>query len=62
LFAESHEGGCWAAMMYSFFGTCKLNNINPTQWQTEVLTRMLDYPKDRLAELLPNSWKPQIAL
>ncbi len=61
LFAGSYEGGCWAAMMYSFFGTCKLHKINPIQWLTDVLTRMPDYPKERLAELLPNSWKPQIA-
>jgi transposase len=58
LFAGSHEGGCWAAMMYSFFGTCKLHKINPMEWLTDVLTRMPDYPKLKLDELLPQNWKP----
>jgi transposase len=62
MFHGSHEGGCWAAMMYTFFGTCKLHNVNPLEWLTDVLTRMPSYPKDKLADLLPNIWKPQLAL
>lgn len=62
LFHGSHEGGCWAAMMYTFFGTCKLHNINPLLWLTDVLIRMPNYPKENLADLLPNAWKPQIVL
>jgi transposase len=62
MFHGSHEGGCWAAMMYTFFGTCKLHNVNPLHWLTDVLTRMPGYPKDKLADLLPNVWKPELAL
>jgi len=29
-------------MMYSFFGTCKLNNINPQEWLADVLPRIND--------------------
>ena len=29
LFAGSHEGAKRAAMIYSFFGTCKMNGVNP---------------------------------
>ncbi len=29
LFAGSHEGAQRAAIMYSFLGTCKINNIEP---------------------------------
>lgn len=59
LFHGAHEGGCWAAMLYSFFGTCKLHKINPLEWLTDVLTRMPEYPKDKLTELLPQNWSPQ---
>lgn len=31
LFAGSNVGAQRAAMFYSFFGTCKLNNMNPYQ-------------------------------
>jgi transposase len=58
LFHGSHEGGCWAAMLYSFFGTCKLHQINPLEWLTDVLTRMPLYAKDKIQELLPQNWSP----
>src|SRR5690606_34100216 len=32
LFAGSHNGAQRAAMLYSFLGTCKINNINPFEW------------------------------
>lgn len=58
LFHGAHEGGCWAAMLYSLFGTCKLHQINPLEWLTDVLTRMPEYPKNRFSELLPQNWSP----
>lgn len=60
LFHGAHEGGCWAAMLYSFFGTCKLHQINPLEWLTDVLTRMPGYTKDRFQELLPQNWSPLV--
>jgi len=55
LFAGSHEGAERAAMMYSFIGTCKLNNVEPFAWLEHVLKNISDHKANRLAELLPNS-------
>ena len=55
LFAGSHNAAQQAAMMYSFFGTCKLNNINPLQWLTETLRKLPDCRIKQLNELLPVS-------
>ncbi len=60
LFHGAHEGGQWAAMLYSFFGTCKLHQINPLEWLTDVLTRMPEYKKDNLYQLLPQNWSAEI--
>jgi hypothetical protein len=48
-----------AAMMYSFFGICKLHGVNPQQWLTDVLNRLPDHSVLKLDELLPNNWKPR---
>ena len=53
LFAGSHEGAKRAAMMYSFLGTCKKNNVEPFAWLKDVLTRIPDWSIQRLDELLP---------
>ena len=53
LFAGSHEGAKRAAMMYSFLGTCKINNVEPFAWLKDVLTRIPDHSIHKLEELLP---------
>lgn len=53
LFAGSHNAAQWAAMMYSFFGTCKLNQVNPLEWLTETLRKLPDYKVNQLHDLLP---------
>ena len=53
LFAGSHDGAERAAMIYSFLATCKLNGINPQHWLKDTLTKLSDYPANRLHELLP---------
>ncbi len=55
LFAGSHEGAKRAAMFYSFFGTCKKNNVNPYQWLRKVLQLIPDYPANKLIDLLPQN-------
>lgn len=55
LFAGSHEGAERAAMMYSFIGTCKLNNVEPFGWLEYVLKNISEHKANRLTELLPNS-------
>lgn len=57
LFAGSHEGGRRAAIMYSFFATCKAHEINPQEWLTDVLARIKETKKSQLDTLLPHNWK-----
>ena len=57
LFAGSHEAAQRAAMIYSFMGSCKLNDVNPNEWLTDVLTRLPDHKANKLEELLPRNWK-----
>jgi transposase len=53
LFAGSHEAAQYAAMIYSFLGTCKINNVEPYSWLKETLTRIPDHSIQKLDELLP---------
>lgn len=53
LFAGSHHAAQQAAMMYSFFGTCKLNDINPLEWLNDTLAKISDHKVNQLNELLP---------
>jgi transposase len=54
LFAGSHEAAQHAAMIYSFLGTCKINNIEPYSWLKDTLTRIPDHSIQKLDELLPH--------
>jgi transposase len=53
LFAGSHQAAQQAAMMYSFFGTCKINGINPLEWLTKTLRKLPDQKINQLEQLLP---------
>lgn len=53
LFCGSHKAAQNAAMLYSFFGSCKMQNINPKIWLTETLERIPDHSTQKLEELLP---------
>ncbi len=57
LFAGSHRGAERAAMFYSFFGTCKKNNVNPYEWLKKVLELIPEYKVNKLHELLPQNLK-----
>jgi transposase len=59
LFAGSHRAAQHAAMFYSFFATCKINNVEPLAWLTDVLNRIPDHKANKLSELLPQNWKTQ---
>ena len=56
LFAGSHRAAQNAAMMYSFFATCKKHNVNPYQWLYYVLQVIQDYKTSKLIELLPQKF------
>jgi transposase len=53
LFAGSHDGGQRIAMMYSFFGSCAANDINPTQWFKNTLEVIKDTKISQLHTLIP---------
>ena len=53
MFAGSHEAAQQAAMIYSFLGTCKINNIEPYGWLKNTLQRLPDQSIQKLDELLP---------
>ncbi len=53
MFAGSHEGAKRAAMYYTFFGTCKLKNINPYKWLKETLDKLPRTAPENLRDLLP---------
>ena len=55
LFAGSHAGAQKAAMFYSFFGTCKFNDVDPFTWFKTVLQIIPDYPANKLVDLLPQN-------
>jgi len=55
LFAGSNRGAERAAMMYSFFGTCKKNEVNPYQWLRKVLEVIPTYKVNKLTDLLPQN-------
>lgn len=48
LFASSHNGAEWAAVLparlrhsggYSFFATCKIHQVNPWEWLKDILQK-----------------------
>lgn len=53
LFAGSYLGAKRAAMFYTFFACCKLNNVNPEKWLHKVLDFIADHPCNKLQELFP---------
>lgn len=54
LFAGSHEAAQRSAMLYSLFGTCKLNGINPYQWMKSTIERIAAHPINQINLLLPH--------
>jgi len=53
MFAGSHEAAQWAAMIYSFMATCKLHEVEPRKWLTDVLSTIQDTKLNDLEKLLP---------
>ena len=59
LFCRTHEAAYLSAIIYSLLGTCKLWDINPEEWLTDVFNRIGDCKQYRLEELLPHKWATQ---
>lgn len=51
LFAGSHKAARRAATIYSFFGMCKYNNLNPHNWLKETLAKISD---TKISDLAPS--------
>ena len=59
LFCRNHEAAYHAAIVYSLLGTCRLWDINPVRWLTDVFSRIQDCSVKHLEGLLPHMWTPQ---
>ena len=53
LFCGSHKAAQNAAMLYSFFGSCKMQRVNPREWLANTLEKLPDHSIQKLEELLP---------
>ena len=54
LFAGSDGGGEHWGVIASLIETCKLNNVDPQAYLTDVITRIVNnHPSSRIDELLP---------
>ncbi len=55
--AGSENGARWMAILYSIITTCKLNNIDPEEYLSNVLMRLAVRPADAdVTDLLPVNW------
>jgi len=60
MFAGNHQGAQRAAIMYTLFANCKLNNINPEHWLIDVLDKIASRKANNIDDLLPHNWKPDL--
>ncbi len=54
LFAGSHDAAQRIAMMYSFVGSCKAHDINPSEWLKDTLDKIAETKMSDLESLLPS--------
>ena len=57
LFCQTDDACERAAMMYSFFGACKVKGKNPERWLTYVLDHIKETKEENLYKLLPEFWE-----
>jgi transposase len=51
------DAGPRLARLFSLIENCRLEDIDPEQYLTDIITRLLDHPMSRIAEMLPRQWK-----
>ncbi len=56
LFLGNEEGGEAAATILSLVQTCKSLKINPTEYLTDIMRRIMSHPFRDLSVLLPQNW------
>ena len=57
LFFGSDGGGDIAAILLTLLKSAQRNGVNPFDYLTDVLTRIADYPRSKIGDLLPHRWK-----
>jgi hypothetical protein len=57
-FFGSDEGGKTAAVLRSVVASCERVGVDPFSWLKDVLSRIMNHPINRIAELLPHNWAP----
>ena len=57
LFAGSHESAQRAAMIYSFFASCKKHEVNPYQWLRYTLENIMSINHKKIRDLYPQNYK-----
>ncbi|ESJ27701.1 hypothetical protein CFSAN001091_19270 [Salmonella enterica subsp. enterica serovar Nchanga str. CFSAN001091] len=53
IFFGSDHGGERGALLYGLIGTCSLNGIDPEAYLRHILSVLLEWPSNKVAELLP---------
>jgi len=56
LFAGSHEAAKRAAMVYSFFASCKKHEVNPYQWLRHTLENIMSINHKNIRDLYPQNF------
>lgn len=57
LFAGAHEGAQRAAVIYSFFAMCKMEDVHPTHWLKYVLDNLQEAKINDLEKFYPKNFK-----
>lgn len=60
LFAGSHKGAQRAAMIYSFFAICRMQQVNPNQWLKYVLENIMSTKYANIRNLYPQNFHPNV--
>ena len=56
LFCASEVGAEASAIIYSLIASCKLAEVDPTEYLTDVLERISEHPASKVLELTPLNW------
>jgi hypothetical protein len=56
LFAGSHNGAEWAAILYTLLANAELKGLEPKSYLKELLTRIAGHPFNKLDGLLPDNF------
>ena len=57
MFCGNDEAAELAAIAYCLLGSCRLANVNPQEWLTDILNQIQGHSIQKLTELLPTRWR-----